>query len=166
MRHRKSGRKLNMPAAHRKAMFKNLVTSLMVHGRIRTTEAKAKELRRFADRIITLGKQSPTSGLEGLEGEALVAARARRLHNMRRALVWVHDRDALARVFGEYADRFAQRPGGYTRIYKLGPRAGDNADMAIIELVADAYGASAAEDDASDASSSQAAPGTEQVSAP
>jgi len=116
-------------------MYRNMVTSLLLHGRIRTTEAKAKELRRIADRIITLGKKSPTSGLEGLEGEQLAAARARRLHHIRRARVWVKDRAALNRLFGEYADRFQERPGGYTRILKIGVRPGDNADMALIELV-------------------------------
>jgi len=116
-------------------MYRNMVTSLLLHGRIRTTEVKAKELRRIADRIITLGKKSPTSGLEGLEGEQLAAARARRLHHIRRARVWVKDRAALNRLFGEYADRFQERPGGYTRILKIGVRPGDNADMALIELV-------------------------------
>ena len=163
MRHRKSGRKLNMKASHREAMFKNLVTSLMVHGRIRTTEAKAKELRKFAERVITLGKQSPTRALEGLQGEALVQARARRVHNLRRARLWVHDRAALSRVFGEYADRFENRPGGYTRIFKLGARVGDNADMAIIELVTEAL--SPAGEDASEMAS-QSAEESSQVGAP
>jgi len=135
MRHRNSGRRLGRTSAHRRAMYRNMVTSLLLHGRIRTTEAKAKELRRIADRIITLGKKSPTSGLEGLEGEQLAAARARRLHHIRRARVWVKDRAALNRLFGEYADRFQERPGGYTRILKIGVRPGDNADMALIELV-------------------------------
>lgn len=135
MRHRNSGRRLGRTSAHRRAMYRNMVTSLLLHGRIRTTEVKAKELRRIADRIITLGKKSPTSGLEGLEGEQLAAARARRLHHIRRARVWVKDRAALNRLFGEYADRFQERPGGYTRILKIGVRPGDNADMALIELV-------------------------------
>lgn len=135
MRHRKSGRRLGRNSAHRKAMFRNMVTSLMLHGRIRTTEAKAKELRRLAERVITIGKQAPASALNGLEGEQLAAARSARVASVRRARLWVNDRDALAKVFGEYADRFSARPGGYTRILKLGYRSGDDAPMALIELV-------------------------------
>lgn len=135
MRHRKSGRKLGRTSAHRRAMYRNMVTSLLLHGRIRTTESKAKELRRIADRVITLGKKSPVSALQGLEGEQLAQAKLKRLHHIRRARVWVKDRSALNRLFGEYADRFKERPGGYTRILKIGARSGDNADMAIIELV-------------------------------
>jgi len=135
MRHLKSGRKLGRNSTHRKAMFRNMVTSLMVHGRIRTTEAKAKELRGIADRVITLGKTMPLSSLEELNGEALDQAKAKRLHAIRRARRVINDRDALNLVFGEYAERFKDRPGGYTRIYKLGFRNGDNAPMALIELV-------------------------------
>lgn len=135
MRHLKAGRKLGRNSSHRQAMYRNLVTSLMVHGRIRTTEAKAKELRRLADRIITMGKCVPARALEGLSGEAREKAAARRLHNIRRASRWVHDPDALARVFGEYAERFATRPGGYTRVLKAGFRPGDNAAMAVVELM-------------------------------
>ena len=135
MRHLKSGRKLGRNSTHRKAMYRNMVTSLMVHGRIRTTESKAKELRRFAEQVITLGKHASTSSLDGLEGAELVRARARRLHKIRQARFWVNDKTALSRVFGEYAERFKDRPGGYTRIYKVGFRPGDNAAMAVIELV-------------------------------
>ncbi len=135
MRHLKSGRKLGRNSSHRKAMYRNMVTSLMVHGRIRTTEAKAKELRRYADRVITLGKRVTAADLEGLSGAELDKAKAARLHNIRRASRWIHDEGALNRVFGEYADRFKERPGGYTRIYKVGYRGGDNAPMAVIELL-------------------------------
>lgn len=135
MRHRNAGRKLSRNSSHRTAMFRNMVTSLLIHGRIRTTEAKAKELRRIAERIITMGKHAPTSGLEGLDGEQLAAAQARRLHLLRRARVWIKDRSALSRVFGQYADLYRERNGGYTRILKLGVRPGDNADLALIELV-------------------------------
>ncbi|NOY25872.1 MAG: 50S ribosomal protein L17 [Oligoflexia bacterium] len=135
MRHLKSGRKLGRNSSHRKAMYRNMVTSLMVHGRVRTTEAKAKELRRFAEKVITLGKRGITGPVEGLSADDLAKAKARRLHNIRRARYWVHDGAALSRVFGEYAERFQDRPGGYTRIYKVGFRAGDNAPMAVIELV-------------------------------
>lgn len=137
MRHRKAGRRLGRNSAHRKAMYRNMVTSLMVHGQIKTTEAKAKELRRIADKIITMGKRVPPSTLEGLKGEELKAAQARRLHFIRRARRWVNNPEALERLFGEYAERYKQRPGGYTRILKAGFRSGDDAPMALIELVGD-----------------------------
>ena len=135
MRHRKSGRKLSRTSSHRRAMFQNMVTSLMIYGSIRTTEAKAKELRSIADRVISMGKHAPTSALDGKEGAELSAASAARLHKLRLARLWVKDREALSKVFGEYAERFKDRPGGYTRILKLAPRPGDNADMVLIELV-------------------------------
>ena len=111
----------------------------MIHGRIKTTEAKAKELRRIADRVITLGKKVPPSALTECEADSaeFKKLRAARIHNIRRARKLVLDADALHRVFNEYAERYAERPGGYTRIYKLGYRAGDNAPMALIELVVD-----------------------------
>ncbi len=132
MRHRKQGRKLNMDASARKAMFRNMVTSLMVHGRIRTTEARAKELRRFAAKVITFGKKAPST--DGLEGAALKAAKANRVHYMRQARRLVNDDGAITKIFGEYAERFANRSGGYTRVIKADFRNGDNAKMAIIEL--------------------------------
>lgn len=135
MRHLKSGRKLGRTSSHRKAMFRNMVTSLMLHGRIRTTEAKAKDLRGVAERILTLGKRIPPSALEGLSGEELATAKAQRLHNIRRARRTIADKEALGLVFGEYAERYKERPGGYTRVLKVGVRNGDNAPMAIIELV-------------------------------
>ncbi len=137
MRHRKAGRRLGRNSAHRKAMYRNMVTSLMVHGQIKTTEAKAKELRRIADKIITMGTRVPPSTLEGLKGEELKAAQARRLHFIRRARRWVNNPEALERLFGEYAERYKLRPGGYTRILKAGFRSGDDAPMALIELVGD-----------------------------
>ena len=137
MRHRKSGRRLGRNSAHRKAMYRNMVTSLLVHGRIKTTDTKAKELRRIADRVITMGSKVPLSSLEGLSGDELKAAQARRLHYIRRARRWVNNRTALERLFGEYAERFSARPGGYIRILKVGFRQGDNAPMALIELVGD-----------------------------
>jgi large subunit ribosomal protein L17 len=138
MRHLKSGRKLGMNSTHRKAMFRNMVTSLMIHGRIRTTETRAKELRRIADKLITLGKRVPPSQLAALQGEELVAARARRVHAIRQARRWVNDRDALDKIFNEYAERFEARQGGYTRLAKVGFRTGDNAPMNLVELVSDA----------------------------
>lgn len=139
MRHMKSGRRLGRNSTHRKAMYRNMVTSLMIHGRIKTTEAKAKELRRIADRVITMGKKVPLSALEACEADSpeFKKLRAARIHNIRRARKHVLDADALNRVFNEYAERYAERPGGYTRIYKLGNRSGDNAPMALIELVVD-----------------------------
>jgi len=133
MRHRNSGRRLSMDTSERTAMFRNMVTSLLLHGSIRTTLPRAKELRRFAEHVITLGKRAPS--LEGLEGDALAQAKAQRVHAIRQARFWVHDRATLHAVFGEYASRFASRPGGYTRIIKAGRRPGDNAEMAVIQMV-------------------------------
>jgi large subunit ribosomal protein L17 len=136
MRHRKGGRKLGMDSSARKAMFRNMVTSLMLHGSIRTTEARAKELRRFADKVITIAKRAPSaSAIEGLSGVDASTARAARVHAFRRARRWVNNDQAMSLVFGDYAARFAERPGGYTRVLKAGFRAGDNAPMAIIEVV-------------------------------
>jgi large subunit ribosomal protein L17 len=118
-------------------MFRNMVTSLMVHGRIKTTKQRAKELRRVAERVISVGKRAPSlTDLEGLEGEALQQAKADRVAAIRRMKLWVNNDDAIQKLMGEYADRFRTRPGGYTRVVKLSRRrAGDNAEMAIIELV-------------------------------
>lgn len=139
MRHLKAGRKLSIYGAHRKAMFRNMVTSLMQHGRVRTTEAKAKEVRKVADRIITLSKKVPPSSLIGLEGEELRKAQADRVHAIRLARLWITDRDVLTKVFTEYASLYENRPGGYTRILKLGRRPGDQAEMNLLEMVTEAY---------------------------
>ena len=136
MRHRKAGRKFNMDSSARKAMFRNMVTSLLVHGQIRTTTERAKELRRFADRLITIGKRAPSqSDIDALSGDEAAQARAARVHGIRRARLWVNNDEAMGKLFGEYAERFATRPGGYTRVVKAGVRPGDNANMAIIQLV-------------------------------
>lgn len=151
MRHRKSGRKFDTNSPHRKAMFRNMVTSLMVHGQIKTTTQKAKELRRVADKVISIGKRAPSvADIDALTDEAAVKqAKADRVSAIRRAKLWVNDRDALGLVFGDYADRFRTRPGGYTRIVKAGYRPGDNAEMAFIALVgADESGRSTASADA------------------
>jgi large subunit ribosomal protein L17 len=116
MRHRKKGRHLGRTAEHRKATLRNLATSLFRHGRIRTTTAKAKELRGFAEPLITKAKRGD-------------------LHARRIVARSISDKDVLARLFGELAPRYADRPVGYTRVLKLGHRPGDGADMAIIELV-------------------------------
>ncbi len=116
MRHRKSGRKLNRSPAHRKALRRNMVTSFLEEERIQTTDAKAKELRRIAERMITLGKRGD-------------------LHARRRALGVIRSKEVTSKVFGELAERFRDRPGGYTRVLKLGQRAGDAAPLSIVELV-------------------------------
>ncbi len=139
MRHQKAQRKLGRNSSHRQAMFRNMVTSLMLHGRIKTTEAKAKEVRRIAEKVLTLGIRVPPSSLEGLTGAELADAKAARVHAIRLARRQVTDRAALDRIFNEYSERYKTRPGGYTRIYKLGRRAGDNAPMNLIELVTEDY---------------------------
>ena len=116
MRHRKKGRKLSRTASHRRATLRNMATSLFRHGRIETTTAKAKELRPFAERLITLAKRGD-------------------LHARRLAAGRVHDSEVLGKLFDDIGPRFAERPGGYTRILKLGARKGDAAEMSLIELV-------------------------------
>jgi len=135
MRHRNAGRKLSRNGSARRALFRNLVTSLLRHEQVRTTEAKAKEIRPIAERIITLARRAPS--LDGLEGEALQSAKARRVHLIRQAGLFVNDKGVLTRLFTEYSARYATRPGGYTRVIKMGPRPGDNAPMALIALVQD-----------------------------
>ena len=116
MRHGKSGRKLGRTSAHRKAMFRNMVTSLFEHERIVTTEQKAKELKPIAEKMITLAKRGD-------------------LHSRRQALSYIQSKDVVAKLFDEIQGQFADRQGGYTRIIKTGNRQGDAAPMAIIELV-------------------------------
>lgn len=116
MRHRKTGRKLNRSAPHRKAMMANMATSLFKHERIQTTTPKAKELRQVAEPLVTLAKRGD-------------------LHARRRAARIIRENEVLQKLFGDLAERFKDRPGGYTRIIQIGKRAGDNAPMAIIELV-------------------------------
>ena len=118
MRHRAKGRQLSRSSSHKRAMLNNMATSLFVHGRVITTEAKAKELRPFAEKLITLARRGDLH--------------ARRLVERR-----IKDRETLTRLFGEIGPRFAARPGGYTRILKLGHREGDGADVARIELLAE-----------------------------
>lgn len=116
MRHRKRGRQLGRTASHREAMLRNLAVSLFRHGRISTTREKAKELRPYAERLITLAKRGD-------------------LHARRLAARKVNDRDVLFTLFDSIGPRFAERPGGYTRVLKTGHRLGDGAEMALIELV-------------------------------
>jgi large subunit ribosomal protein L17 len=116
MRHRLSGRKLNRTSSHRKAMFANMAAALIKHEQIRTTLPKAKDLRRVVERLITLGKRGD-------------------LHARRQALAVLRDTGLTGKLFGPLAERYADRPGGYTRVLKAGFRYGDAAPMAIIELV-------------------------------
>src|SRR5262245_20785794 len=116
MKHRVAGRKLGRTSAHRLAVLRNLSTDLFERERIRTTLMKAKELRPFAERLITLSKRGT-------------------LHARRRAARHVTRPETLQKLFDSISARFAERPGGYTRILKLGPRRGDNAEMAIVELI-------------------------------
>jgi large subunit ribosomal protein L17 len=116
MKHRVVGRRLDRTTEHRTAMFRNLVTSLFRHERIVTTTPKAKELKRFADKVITLAKRA--------------TPHARRIANRD-----VRDVEVLNKLFGPLAERFKARPGGYTRLVRVGRRAGDNAELAVIELV-------------------------------
>jgi large subunit ribosomal protein L17 len=116
MRHRESGRKLNRNSTHRKAMFRNMAASLLDHEMIKTTLPKAKELRRVAEPLITLAKNDSVS-------------------NRRLAFNRLRDRDVVTKLFNELGPRYQARPGGYLRILKCGFRRGDNAPMAIVELV-------------------------------
>ena len=118
MRHRKAGRALRRTSEQKLALMRNLATSLIESGSIETTEAKAKELRPFAEKLITLARRGD-------------------LHARRLASQKIHDRAALSKLFAEIGPRFAGRPGGYTRILKLGHRPGDGADVARIELLAE-----------------------------
>lgn len=116
MRHQRAGLKLGRTTSHRTAMFRNMVTSLLKYDRIRTTDVKAKELKRWADNIITLAKRGD-------------------LHARRQALSIVREKDVVHKLFAEAAERFGSRAGGYTRIVKLGRRPGDSAPISIIELI-------------------------------
>lgn len=116
MRHKLSGKKLGRPAAHRWSLYRNLVTDLLNYGKITTTLVKAKEARSLADKMVTLGKEGG-------------------LASRRRALAFIFDETVVEKVFSVYAPRYKSRPGGYTRVLKLGPREGDRAPMALIEMV-------------------------------
>jgi large subunit ribosomal protein L17 len=133
MRHRKSGRKLGRTSSHRKALYNNLVTSLLIHGRIETTEAKAKELRGYAD--ATIQWSIDVQSLLAKGDQATAAERAKVLHARRMARQTVKTRDALDRLFSEIGPHFASRKGGYTRLIKSRIRKGDAAPMALVELV-------------------------------
>jgi large subunit ribosomal protein L17 len=116
LRHRIAGRKLGRPTAHRWALYRNLVTDLIKYNKIVTTEAKAKEIRGLAEKMITLGKEGS-------------------LASRRRALSFVTDKKLVDKIFSELAPRYMERPGGYTRVVKLGRRVGDGARIAQVEMV-------------------------------
>ncbi len=118
MRHRKRGRQLSRTASHRRAMLKNMATSLFRHERVVTTQAKAKELRPYAEKLITWARRGD-------------------LHARRQVERVIKDRETAGHLFAQIGPRFAGRPGGYTRIIKLGHRSGDGAEMARIELLAE-----------------------------
>src|SRR5689334_1645404 len=133
MRHRNSGRKLGRDASHRAALFNNLVTSLLTYGRIETTEAKAKELRGFADAAIHWGVS--VHGLVAKGAQATKEERAQIIHARRMARQTVKTTAALNRLFSEIGPHFASRKGGYTRLLKTRVRKGDAAPMAFVELI-------------------------------
>lgn len=124
MRHNKSGRRLGRTTSHRVAMFRNMVTSFLTHERIVTTDAKAKELRPIAEKMITLGKKGD-------------------LHAIRQAASYIRDKETVTKLFSAIAPRYKERAGGYTRIIKLGIRPGDAAPLSVIELVEEAVVAKA-----------------------
>lgn len=138
MRHRNGLRKLNRTASHRKAMFSNMAASLLTHEQIKTTLPKAKELRRIADKMISLGKRGD-------------------LHARRQAFAYLRDDAAVSKLFSVLSERYKERPGGYTRVLKAGFRYGDAAPMAFIELVDRDPEAKGAEDKARAAAEQAAA---------
>jgi large subunit ribosomal protein L17 len=116
MRHKVSGRKFDRPSDQRRALFRIMVADLLRHERLKTTEAKAKEVRPLAEKMVTLGKDGT-------------------VHARRQAMAYINDKDVVRKLFDEIGPRFATRPGGYTRIIKLGTRVGDGAAMAQLEFV-------------------------------
>ena len=120
MRHQRHGKKLGRDAAHRKALYSNLAGALIEHGRIKTTVTKAKAVKPYAEQMITLGRRGD-------------------LHARRQATAFLRSRDVVHKLFADVAPRFKDRPGGYARIIKIGPRPGDSAEMAYLELVDEEY---------------------------
>jgi large subunit ribosomal protein L17 len=116
VRHHRNGKKLGRDSSHRKALYSNLAGALIEHGRIKTTEAKAKAVKPLAEQMITLGRRGD-------------------LHARRQAISFLRSQDVVHQLFADVAPRFADRPGGYTRIVKIGPRYGDAAQMVYLELV-------------------------------
>lgn len=118
MYHGKAGKKLGRTSSHKEAMLRNMVTSIIKHERIRTTDTKAKELKKLAEKMVTLGKRGS-------------------LHARRQALSVVRDKEMVGKLFGELSERYRNRAGGYTRIIKAGYRHGDNAPVSILEFISD-----------------------------
>src|SRR6267154_4921726 len=116
MRHKRTGKKLGRDSAHRKALYSNLAGALIEHGRIKTTVTKAKAVKPIAERMITLGRRGD-------------------LHARRQAVAFLRSKDVVHKLFAEVGPRFADRPGGYSRIVRIGPRAGDAAEMVYLELL-------------------------------
>jgi large subunit ribosomal protein L17 len=116
VRHRRAGKKLGRDAAHRKALYANLTASLIEHGRIRTTAAKAKAVKPIAEKMITLGRRGD-------------------IHARRQALAYLRSQEVVHQLFSDVGPRFRERPGGYSRIVRIGPRPGDSAEMVYLELV-------------------------------
>jgi large subunit ribosomal protein L17 len=139
MRHRVSGRRLGRDTAHRNALRKNLIAELITHEQVLTTEAKARMLRPAAEKIITLAKRGLVKGEKDpantIHARRLVAARIARIRQAVDEDGDVEDVDVVKKLFEDIAPRFADRPGGYTRMVKIGKRSGDNADMALLMLV-------------------------------
>ncbi len=134
MRHKRAGLHLSRTAAHRKALFSNMVAALLTYERIRTTEVKAKEIRRLAERAITWARR--LGGILTKKPDKRTdEERARMVHAVRMALRVVRDRDAVMKLFEEIGPRFLSRHGGYTRIVKMAQRPGDAAPMALLELI-------------------------------
>ncbi len=141
----KKGARLGGSPAHQRLILSNLATALFEHGRITTTEAKARVLRPVAEKLITKAKKAPLASVQSL-------------HNRREVLKTIHDKSVVHTLFTEIGPQFAERPGGYTRITKIGPRKGDNAPMAVIELVTESYEPSAPKAKATKKSEPAAAP--------
>jgi large subunit ribosomal protein L17 len=147
MRHNKSGRRLGRNSSHRSAMMRNMTISLLNHEKIQTTDARAKELRKIAERMITLGKRGD-------------------LHARRQAYQALNDKKVVAKLFDMIGPRYKDRPGGYTRIIKLSPRLGDNAPQALIELVEEEFTPRPRKHAQVAATAPPAAPAAETVEAP
>jgi large subunit ribosomal protein L17 len=139
MRHRVHGRRLNRDAAHRKALRKNLVADLLCHEKIVTTEAKARTIRPAAEKMITLAKRGITKGkanpADEIHARRMAAARLPQLRISEDEKGHYEDVDVVKKLFNDIAPRYMDRPGGYTRMIKIGKRSGDNADMAMLMLV-------------------------------
>ena len=138
MRHKVHGRKLNRSTSHRKALIKNLAADLICYGKITTTEAKARTIRPVAEKMITLAKRGIVKGSAGeVHARRLASARLPKTRMVDDDEGYIEQVDVVRHLFDEVAPRYSERPGGYTRMLKIGKRPGDNADMAVLMLVDD-----------------------------